>query len=158
MDTRTFSARAAAAVAAVLFLCAALDAAAAPTATSAHPERSAAEGGAESKGTPTATPTEDPFASAAHPRMLAGVEELAIAKHSFSEGLRLEAAGDLRGAADSFERAYDADQELPHAGVNAGLLRERLGDDAAARAIYARVLDENPGFGPAVRSLIRLAI
>src|SRR6266508_3483573 len=158
MATRNLSLRLArsALTAALLLTSAAATATTAATPTSAHPERSAADGGAESNGTATATPA--PLAAPPPERTPPTAEESAIAKHSFSEGLRLEAAGDLGPASASFERAYDADPYLAHAGVNAALLRERLGDPDGARALYVRLLEENPGFGPAVRNLVRLSL
>jgi Tfp pilus assembly protein PilF len=80
------------------------------------------------------------------------------ARGLFDVGVRLRAGGDDARAAAAFERAFAADPQLVHAGVNAGLLRERLGDLDAARALYGRVLDASPGCGPAARSLVRLAL
>ena len=78
------------------------------------------------------------------------------AADSFQEGVRLEGTGDLAGAAAAFERAFQADPGAAFAGVNAGALRERLGDEGAARALYGRVLDRNPTFFPAAQDLVRL--
>jgi tetratricopeptide (TPR) repeat protein len=78
------------------------------------------------------------------------------AKGSFEDGVRLEQAGDLRGAAAAFERAFQADPAAAFAGVNAGVLHERMGDDAGARALYLKVLDRTPTFFPAAQNLVRL--
>ena len=97
-------------------------------------------------------------AGVAAPVQRRATEEVGSGKYHFSEGVRLEAEGQLALAAAAFERAYDADPDLAVAGVNSGILRERLGDADAAGAIYARILDEKPRFAPAARSLVRLRI
>ena len=81
---------------------------------------------------------------------------LTAGKDAFRRGVELEAAGDLAGAAAAFEQAFQADPAAAVAGANAGLLRERLGDDAAARALYLRVLDRTFNFFPAAQDLVRL--
>ena len=58
-------------------------------------------------------------------------------------------------AADTFERAFDADPSLAWAGLDAGLLRERAGDDGRAIALYQRTLEADPGFAPAGQNLAR---
>jgi len=78
------------------------------------------------------------------------------AADAFQQGVRLEETGDLAGGAAAFERAFQADAGAAFAGVNAGALRERLGDEAAACALYGRVLDKNPTFFPAAQDLVRL--
>lgn len=78
------------------------------------------------------------------------------AKGAFEQGVQLEQAGDLAGAAAAFERAFKADAAAAFAGVNAGLLRERIGDEAGARALYLQVLDRTPTFFPAAQDLVRL--
>jgi Tfp pilus assembly protein PilF len=78
------------------------------------------------------------------------------ARSSFEEGVQLEAAGDLAGAATAFEKAFQADPAAAFAGVNAGLCRERMGDAAGARALYGKVLDRTPTFFPAAQDLVRL--
>ncbi len=90
---------------------------------------------------------------------LAGEAPVALrtdARGSFEQGVRLEQSGDLAGAAAAFEQAFQADSSAAFAGVNAGLLRERLGDDAGARALYGKVLDGTPTFFPAAQDLVRL--
>ena len=78
------------------------------------------------------------------------------ARSSFEEGVQLETAGDLAGAATAFEKAFQADPAAAFAGVNAGLCRERMGDDAGARELYEKVLDRTPTFFPAAQDLVRL--
>src|SRR5690349_17475923 len=121
-----------AAAAAVLVL-AALGAGCATATSSAAATTAPAAATATATPTSTSTPTPTPT----------------DARRLFAEGLRLEGAGDLAAAAVAFEAAYDADPALAHAAVNAGGLHERLGEPDAARALYARVLDRSPDFGPA---------
>ena len=78
------------------------------------------------------------------------------ARGAFEEGVEREASGDLAGAVAAFEQAFQADPAAAFAGVNAGLLRERMGDDDAARALYGKVLDRTPTFFPAAQDLVRL--
>ncbi len=116
--------------------------------------------------TPTSTPTATPTATGVQaeiPIPPGSPDAVAAARRQFSEGLRIAQEGGsdpaaLRRAADTFERAFDLDPAMPYAGVNAGILRERAGDDDGAAAVYARVLDGSPGFAPAARSLVRLRI
>ena len=71
----------------------------------------------------------------------------AVARQLFSEGVRLDAAGELGPAAAAFERAYDSDLELAHAGVNAAVLRERMGGSNRPGAVRAGPRRE-PGVRP----------
>ncbi len=75
---------------------------------------------------------------------------------AFADGVRLEAAGDLAGAAAAFDRAAAANPDLAWASFNAGLLRERLGDDRGAAAAYERAIEARPEFAPAGQNLARL--
>jgi Tfp pilus assembly protein PilF len=86
----------------------------------------------------------------------APVELSRSAKGAFEEGVRLEQGGDLKGAAAAFEHAFKADAAAAFAGVNAGVLQERMGDDARARVLYLQVLDKTPTFFPAAQNLVRL--
>jgi Tfp pilus assembly protein PilF len=110
-------------------------------------------------GASPAAPAAEPAPTAAPRTGLPGETPAALeasAADAFQEGVRLEGAGDLAGSAAAFERAFKADPGAAFAGVNAGALRERLGDDGAARALYARVLDKNPTFFPAAQDLVRI--
>jgi tetratricopeptide (TPR) repeat protein len=77
---------------------------------------------------------------------------------AFDEGVRLERAGDLTGAAAAFDRAAEADPALAWASYDAGVLRERLGDADGARAAYVRALDADPALGAAAQNLVRLEL
>jgi tetratricopeptide (TPR) repeat protein len=99
-----------------------------------------------------------PGEAAANPALPVPADAQRRARDDFADGVRAEAAGDLRGAAGAFDRAFRTDPRLAYAGLNAGVVRERLGDLAGARAAYARVLDANPGFVPAAQSMVRLDI
>ncbi|HEX9051739.1 MAG TPA: tetratricopeptide repeat protein, partial [Anaeromyxobacter sp.] len=115
----------------------------------------AAAATAEVAAAPGATPAD--AAAAGGPS--ASAEEAAIARQQFSEGIRLaQDATSLGRAAETFERAYELDPDLTYAALDAGILRERLGDDAGAAALYGRVLDASPWFAPAARNLVRLRI
>lgn len=78
------------------------------------------------------------------------------ARAAFDEGVKLEAAGDLAGAAAAFDRAAGLDRTLVWASFNAGLLRERLGDDVGAVAAYERAIEARPEFSPAAQNLARV--
>jgi tetratricopeptide (TPR) repeat protein len=124
-----------------------------PTARAAAPE-AAAE--AAPAGPVEGTAAADAAAPPARPKISPEAEQRARA--AFDEGVKLEAAGDLAGAASAFERAAAANPDLPWAGFNAGLLRERRGDDRGAVAAYERVLEARPEFAPAAQNLARLWI
>ncbi|HET8540601.1 MAG TPA: tetratricopeptide repeat protein [Anaeromyxobacter sp.] len=135
-------------------------AAAAPAAAAAAPPRASASAVADAA---ASAPGAAEYAPAVPARPPASAEEAAIARQLFSEALRLVQEADagpapLARAADMFDRAFDMDPALVYAGVNAGILRERLGDEDGALAVYARVLDDSPWFAPAARSLVRLRI
>jgi Tfp pilus assembly protein PilF len=112
--------------------------------------------GAQKPAAPEAAPAAAPAAPLTGLPGEAPVELSRGAKGAFEDGVRLEQAGDLPGASAAFERAFQADAAAAFAGVNAGVLRERMGDDAGARALYLKVLDRTPTFFPAAQDLVRL--
>jgi tetratricopeptide (TPR) repeat protein len=105
------------------------------------------------EGTPAPAP---PAGPAARPKATPEAQQRARA--SFAEGVRLEAAGSLPAAAAAFDRAFADDPDLPWAGYDAGLVRERLGDDGRAAAAYQLTIEARPDFAPAAQNLARVWI
>ncbi|HWE38281.1 MAG TPA: protein kinase [Isosphaeraceae bacterium] len=68
-------------------------------------------------------------------------------------------AGDLERALDGFERAVAAagDDGFPEALLNAGIVRDQLGDDRGARARYERLIASRPGAALARAARMNLA-
>jgi len=90
------------------------------------------------------------------PRPKASPEVELKARGQFDHAVQLQGAGDLEGAAAAFEAARRSGADLPWAGLNAGLLQERLGRPGRAVAIYEATLDDFPDFAPAAQNLVRL--
>ena len=90
------------------------------------------------------------------PRPKATPEVEASARAQFAHAVKLQAAGDLDGAAAAFEAVRRSGAELPWAGLDAGLLAERRGRDQAAAQAYQATIEDFPGFAPAAQNLVRL--
>jgi len=90
------------------------------------------------------------------PRPKASPEVDAKARGQFAHAVQLQGMGDLEGAVAAFESARRSGADLPWAGLNAGLLQERLGRPGRAAAVYEATLEDFPDFAPAAQNLVRL--
>ncbi len=78
------------------------------------------------------------------------------ARAQFEQASKLQGLGDQEGAAAAFEVVQRSGAALPWAGVNAGLLRERLGQPDRAVSAYEATVFDFPNFAPAGQNLVRL--
>jgi tetratricopeptide (TPR) repeat protein len=116
-----------------------------PAATPASPEGAAAP-------SPTATAPAGPSRARPGSPPPAGSGP----RPQFAHAVQLEQFGDLEGAAAVFGAVRRSGAELPWAGLNEGLLEERLGHPEKALAAYEATVTAFPGFAPAAQNLVRL--
>jgi tetratricopeptide (TPR) repeat protein len=90
------------------------------------------------------------------PRARPTPEATQRARAQFVQAVRLQGLGDQEGAAAAFEAVRRSGADLPWAGLNAGLLQERLGQPARAIAAYEATVIDFPDFAPAAQNLVRL--
>lgn len=77
-------------------------------------------------------------------------------REQFSAAVELQRLGDLEGAAALFEAVRRSGAGLPWAGLDAGVLQERLGRAEQAAAAYLATMESHPDFAPAAQNLVRL--